>query len=102
MTCGIGTGKVSLHHERQPMASFCLVFEETMNAVGQDRTAHFGKGSVPLAATHPVAAPTFLHKGTNGRWQGVLPKADSTALEAKMLAELGADCAAWMQAGGNI
>ncbi len=84
------------------MASVWLLLEGKTNAIGQDRTAPFGKGSVPLTATHPVAAPTFLHKGTNGRWQGVLPKADSTALEAKMLAELGADCAAWMQAGGNI
>jgi aryl sulfotransferase len=45
---------------------------------------------------------TFLHKGTNGRWQGVLSKADSAVLEARMLQELRADCAAWMQAGGTI
>ncbi|MBA3912061.1 MAG: hypothetical protein C0524_19820 [Rhodobacter sp.] len=30
-----------------------------------------------------------------------LPEADSVVLEARMLEELGADCAAWMQAGGK-
>ncbi len=47
-------------------------------------------------------AQTFINKGTNGRWQGVLPEADSAALEARMLAELGPDCAAWMKAGGPV
>lgn len=31
-----------------------------------------------------------------------LPEADSAALKARMLSELGADCAAWMQTGGKI
>ena len=64
--------------------------------------AHAGD-CVPLGgAFWEGGAQTFLHKGTNGRWQGVLPEADSAALKARMLTELGADCAAWMQAGGKI
>ena len=46
-------------------------------------------------------AQTFLYKGTNGRWRGMLPEADSVALKARMLQELGAYCSAWMQGGGN-
>lgn len=38
----------------------------------------------------------FVNKGTNGRWQDVLPPADSAAYEARALAELGEECAAWL------
>jgi aryl sulfotransferase len=41
-------------------------------------------------------AETFVNRGVNGRWQQVLPKADSAAYEAKAVAELGAECAAWL------
>jgi aryl sulfotransferase len=41
-------------------------------------------------------AETFIHKGVNGRWQDVLPAADSAAYEARALAELGEECAAWL------
>jgi aryl sulfotransferase len=41
-------------------------------------------------------ADTFINKGVNGRWQQVLPAADSAAYEAKAVAELGAECAAWL------
>ena len=39
---------------------------------------------------------TFINKGTNGRWQEVLPTADSHAYEARVAAELGEECAAWL------
>jgi aryl sulfotransferase len=42
---------------------------------------------------------TFIHKGTNGRWQWVLPEADSAAYEARAIAELGPDCAEWLASG---
>lgn len=41
-------------------------------------------------------AETFVNQGTNGRWQDVLPAADSAAYEAKARAELGEACAAWL------
>jgi aryl sulfotransferase len=41
-------------------------------------------------------AETFINKGTNGRWQEVLPAADSAAYEARAKAELGEECAAWL------
>ena len=44
-------------------------------------------------------AETFINKGTNGRWQGQLTADDSAAYEARALAELGPDCAAWLKSG---
>jgi aryl sulfotransferase len=41
-------------------------------------------------------AETFINKGTNGRWQEVLPADDSAIYEAKARAELGEECAAWL------
>lgn len=42
---------------------------------------------------------TFINKGTNGRWRDALSVADSAAYEARALAELGPDCAAWLAQG---
>lgn len=39
---------------------------------------------------------TFINKGTNGRWQTILPAEDSAAYEARARAELGEECAAWL------
>jgi len=44
-------------------------------------------------------AQTFIHKGTNGRWHDELPAEISRAYEQRALAELGADCALWLQSG---
>jgi aryl sulfotransferase len=41
-------------------------------------------------------AQTFIHKGVNGRWQTALSPEDSAAYEARALAELGDECAAWL------
>jgi aryl sulfotransferase len=41
-------------------------------------------------------AETFINKGTNGRWQDVLSAEDSAAYEARAVAELGEECAAWL------
>jgi aryl sulfotransferase len=56
--------------------------------------------SVPLGgAFWDGGAETFVHKGTNGRWRDTLTAADSAAYEAKAVAELGPDCAAWLKTG---
>jgi aryl sulfotransferase len=44
-----------------------------------------------------AGAETFVHKGTNGRWQSVLPVSLSEAYEARAVAELGEACAAWLK-----
>jgi aryl sulfotransferase len=39
---------------------------------------------------------TFINKGTNGRWQEILPTEVSKAYEVRAIAELGEECAAWL------
>jgi aryl sulfotransferase len=41
-------------------------------------------------------ADTFINKGNNGRWRDVLSPEESSAYEARAIAELGAECAAWL------
>ena len=45
---------------------------------------------------------SFIHKGTNGRWQGELTPEDSKSYEARAEAELGADCASWLKSGLRV
>lgn len=47
-------------------------------------------------------APAFMHKGTNGRWRGVLTAAEADAYEARAVAELGEACARWLKEGGAV
>lgn len=54
-----------------------------------------------VAARMDGGAERFIHKGSNGRWQGVLPDADSAAYEAAAMRELGPDCARWLAQGGT-
>ncbi len=42
---------------------------------------------------------SFIHKGTNGRWRDVLTKQDCAEYEARALAELGPECARWLETG---
>lgn len=44
-------------------------------------------------------AQAFIHEGVNGRWRAVLTDADSAAYEARALAALGSECAAWLATG---
>ena len=39
---------------------------------------------------------TFINKGTNGRWRDVLSADEVAAYEARAVAELGPECAAWL------
>ena len=42
---------------------------------------------------------SFLHKGTNGRWQGVCSEADLAAYQARIAAEFTPGLAAWLERG---
>ncbi len=44
-------------------------------------------------------AQTFINKGSNGRWRAVLSPQEVAAYEARAVAELGPDCAAWLATG---
>lgn len=43
---------------------------------------------------------TFMNKGTNGRWQGVLTEAELEQCRAAVERELTPDCAEWLEHGG--
>jgi aryl sulfotransferase len=59
-----------------------------------------GDTVVPLAgAIWENGADSFLNKGTNGRWQGVLSAGECAAYEGRALAELGPKCAGWLASG---
>jgi aryl sulfotransferase len=44
-------------------------------------------------------AQTFINKGTNGRWRGVLIHEDLLLYEAAVARELTSDCATWLENG---
>ncbi|HKJ25935.1 MAG TPA: sulfotransferase domain-containing protein [Myxococcota bacterium] len=47
-------------------------------------------------------ADTFLHKGTNGRWKGVLDDADLALWQANVERQLPPACAHWLEHGGPV
>lgn len=56
--------------------------------------------STPLGgAVWDGGAQVFINKGVNGRWRDVLTAEESAAYEARAVAELGAECARWMNTG---
>ncbi len=56
--------------------------------------------SVPLGGIFwEGGAKTFIHKGTNGRWRGLLSPEDIAEYETKAVEELGAACARWLASG---
>lgn len=44
-------------------------------------------------------AKTFINKGTNGRWRDILSEEDNARYRAKAEAELGEECAKWLENG---
>ncbi|MCE9648760.1 MAG: sulfotransferase domain-containing protein [Parvibaculum sp.] len=56
--------------------------------------------SVPLGgAFWDGGAATFVHKGTNERWRGMLSEGTISAYEQRAVRELGEDCARWLATG---
>ncbi len=56
--------------------------------------------SVPLGgAFWDGGARTFIHKGVNGRWSDVLSAEEKQRYEERAHAELGEECARWLESG---
>jgi aryl sulfotransferase len=56
--------------------------------------------TVPLGgAFWEGGAQTFIHRGTNGRWQSTLTDADVARYEATAVSRLGPACAHWLATG---
>ena len=59
--------------------------------------------SAPLGgALWEGGAETFINKGTNGRWKGMLTPADVEAYKTRAIKELGPECAAWLAGGRAV
>ncbi|MBO0906200.1 sulfotransferase domain-containing protein [Jiella sonneratiae] len=61
--------------------------------------AHAEKSAPLGGAFWDGGAATFIHRGVNGRWHDVLTAEDVAAYEARLAAELPAECAAWLAHG---
>jgi aryl sulfotransferase len=53
-----------------------------------------------MSADFKGGAQTFINKGTNGRWRGVLSAADLALYAEAMRRTLPVDCAQWLENGG--
>lgn len=85
--------EIDVPEEQWPAVVRRCTFEEvkkdTSKVVGEEIAFAFKGG-----------AEAFIHKGTNGRWAGVLDDEDLALYEAAM-AKLPSDYASWLQNGGR-
>lgn len=62
-----------------------------------------GQHTVPAGgAMWRGGAASFLHRGEAGRWRELLSPQQAAAYAERALAELGADCARWLEQGGEV
>ncbi len=66
--------------------------KENPNKVVSDRATEIFKNG----------ANSFIHKGTNGRWRGVLTDAELSLYSQLKSRAVTSDCAAWLKTGGPI
>jgi aryl sulfotransferase len=61
--------------------------------------AHAGEVAPLGGAIFDGGGQSFINKGVNGRWQGVLTPEEIADYEAKAEEKLGPDCARWLATG---
>lgn len=87
---------LGIRHDPQTMASIT-------EHCGFDYMKAHADSIAPLGgALWEGGGKSFIHKGTNGRWQGILTLADSKTYEDRAMAELGAECASWLKSGRQV
>jgi len=67
----------------------------------KDMKENFGSIMPEAQELFREGANTFMNKGTNGRWQGVLTEAELEQCRAAVERELTPDCANWLEHGGE-
>jgi aryl sulfotransferase len=76
------------------------VMSEIVGAAGFEAMREQGAALMPGAEmAWKEGAKTFLHKGVNGRWQGLFADADLVAYRLKTAAEFTPALAAWLESG---
>lgn len=75
-------------------------WEKILEHCSFDYMKRNASASVPLGgAFWDGGAATFVHKGTNERWRGMLSEGTIAAYEQRAVLELGDDCARWLATG---
>lgn len=54
---------------------------------------------IPADAVFVEGKKSFVNKGTNGRWKGVLSEEQLAKYDAKVKEKLTPECAAWLEGG---
>ena len=89
-----GIGRVAAHLridiDTEPLRK--LAERVTFDFMKQNADAFTARGG---AAFHG-GADTFIHKGTNGRWRGVLDEKDLSLHDRVVADRLSPDCARWL------
>jgi aryl sulfotransferase len=67
----------------------------------KDMKENFGTIMPEAQELFREGANTFMNKGTNGQWQGVLTEAELEQCRAAVERELTPDCANWLEHGGE-
>ncbi|MEO0870832.1 MAG: sulfotransferase domain-containing protein [Pseudomonadota bacterium] len=98
--------KADREGEMRRIAQFCGIvtpeplFAEMVEAAGFDSMKRDGARMLGLAAqAFKGGADTFLHKGTNERWRGILTQQDLADYRAAIAARAPADLANWLENG---
>ena len=98
--------KSDLDGEMRRISAFLdiRIDEERWPAIVEHCTFDYMKAhaqySAPLGGSlWEGGAATFINRGVNGRWTEVLTDADLRAYERRARAELGEDCARWLETG---
>ena len=98
--------KADREGEMRRIARFCGLeppeglWPDLVEAAGFETMKRDGSKLIGAAEAGFVGgAQTFLHKGTNGRWRGVLTEADLADHEALLAAETTPDLADWLTHG---
>ncbi len=98
--------KADLHGEMARIAAFLDIdvaddlWPELVNAATFESMQRDGESLLPgMEMGFDGGVKTFLNKGTNNRWQGVLTDEDNALYEARIRAELSPGLIAWLEAG---
>ena len=96
--------KRDMEGEIRRIADFLEIYPKNWDLIFEHCSFNYMKANADLSAPLGGAlweggAKTFINKGTNGRWQGMLTDKESADYEERALAELGPECATWLKGG---
>ena len=97
--------KADLEGEMRRLAAFLGIdvpddlWPAVVQRCGLDEMREQARGGSRVNMIFENGADSFFHKGTNGRWRGVLTQAQLDRYDALVTAQLPHDAAQWLEAG---